>query len=218
MHKVPFVIYADFECFLKPVNNSLGEKTTQQSKTAKVQEHEPSGFCFIVKSFDDNKYEKSVRYTKHSKDEDISKIFVQELEKVAKEIYEKFKVDGKIIFTEENKKDFENAKVCYACEEPFNGYIKDLNKCKDHDHFTGKYRGIAPNKCNLIMIKPNFIPVFFHNLEGYDSHLFIKNLGVSEGDINCIPKTEEKYISFSKNIVVDSYTNKKGKKQILQEK
>ena len=49
-------------------------------------------------------------------------------------------------------------------------------------------------------------------LEGYDSHLFIKNLGVSEGDVNCIPKTEEKYISFSKNIVVDSYTNKKGNK------
>ena len=68
------------------------------------------------------------------------------------------------------------------------------------------------------MKKTNFILVFFHNLEGYDSHLFIKNLGVSEGNINCIPKTEEKYISFGKNIVVDSFRGKKGKKNILQEK
>ena len=160
MHKVPFVIYADFEYFLKPIDNAYGEKTTQ------FQKHELSRFCSVVKSFDDNKYEKAVRYTKHTEDEDISKIFVQELEKVVKEIYEKFKVEAKMIFTEENKKDFENAKVCYACEEPFNGYIKDLNKFRDHDHFTGEYR-VAHNKCNLIMRKPNFIPVFFHNLEGY---------------------------------------------------
>ena len=135
----------------------------------------------------------------------------QELEKVVKQIYEKFKGDEKMIYTKENKKDFENAKVCYACEEPFSGYIKDLIKCRDHDHFAGEYRGAAHNMCNL-MRAPNFIPVFFHNLEGYDSHILIKNLGVSEGNINCIPKTEEKYISFSKNIIVHSYTNEKGKK------
>ena len=133
------------------------------------------------------------------------------MEKVVKEIYEKFKVEAKI-FTVEDETDYALAKICYACEEPFNGYIKDLNKCKDHCHFTGKYRGAAHNKCNSIMKKPNFIPVFFHNLEGYDSHLFIKILGVSEGNINCIPKTEEKYISFSKNLVVDNYINEKGKK------
>ena len=56
-----------FECFLKPVDNNTGEKTTQ------FQTQEPSGFCFIVKSFDDNKYEKAVRYTKHYEDEDVSK-------------------------------------------------------------------------------------------------------------------------------------------------
>ena len=43
-----------------------------------------------------------------------------------------------------------------------------------------------------------FVPVLFHNLEGYDSHLFVKSLGVK---INCIPKTDEKYISFSKKVV-----------------
>lgn len=51
----------------------------------------------------------------------------------------------------------------------------------------------------------------FHNLSGYDSHLFVKNLGVSEGNINCIPKNEEKYICFSKEIEVGSYKDEKGK-------
>ena len=55
---------------------------------------------------------------------------------------------------------------------------------------------------------PKFTPVFFHNLSGYDAHLFVKNLGVTEGDIRCIPNNEEKYISFSKNIKVEKITKK----------
>ena len=50
----------------------------------------------------------------------------------------------------------------------------------------------------------------FHNLSGYDSHLFIKNLGFTAGNIDCIPNNEEKYISFTKNIMIGSYMNKKG--------
>ena len=59
------------------------------------------------------------------------------------------------------------------------------------------------------MKKPKFVPVIFHNLQNYDSHLFIKNLEVSEGEINCTPNTEEKYISFTKEIIVDKFESKK---------
>ena len=61
------------------------------------------------------------------------------------------------------------------------------------------------------MKTPKFVPVLFHNLEGYDSHLFIKSLGLTEGKIDCIPRTDEKYISFSKKIVMETVTDKKGK-------
>ena len=67
-----------------------------------------------------------------------------------------------------------------------------------------------------------FVPVLFHNLEGYDSHLLAKSLGLAEGDIKCIPKTEEKYISFSKNVpmekilVVDKNGNEKEKELCLE--
>ena len=102
---------------------------------------------------------------------------------------------------------------CWICNGEFSDKDDDYKKVRDHCHFTGKFRGAAHNKCNLKYKKPKFTPVVFHNLSGYDSHLFIKNLGVSEGNINCIPNNEEKYISFSKDVVVGSYKDKKTGKE-----
>ena len=76
---------------------------------------------------------------------------------------------------------------------------------RDHCHFTGEYRGAAHKQCNLKCKKPLILPELFHNLQGYDSHLFIKQLVKVSGDWSCIPSTEEKYISFSKKIKVDEY-------------
>ena len=53
------------------------------------------------------------------------------------------------------------------------------------------------------------LPVVFHNLQGYDAHLFIKQLSRLPGELNCIPSTEEKYISFSKKIKVDEYKSRR---------
>ena len=114
-----------------------------------------------------------------------------------------------MIFTFKDKDDFEKAKICWICQKEFGEREK---KVRDHCHYTGKYRGAAHNKCNLQFKKPKFTPVIFHNLSGYDAHLFVKNLGKSEGNIKCIPNNEEKYISFSKEIVVGEYENKKGEK------
>ena len=88
-------------------------------------------------------------------------------------------------------------RICYAC-----GIELADDRVRDHCHLTGKYRGAAHS--NLRMKTPKFVPFLFHNFEGYDSHLFIKSLGLSKGKINCIPKTDEKYISFSKSVVMDN--------------
>ena len=108
-----------------------------------------------------------------------------------------------MIFGKREKERFDKATKCWICNKEFK---EDDKKVRDHCHFTGRYRGAAHNSCNLNYKKPKFTPVVFHNLSGYDSHLFIKNLGFSEGDIKCIPNNEEKYISFSKEIEVYSYT------------
>ena len=50
----------------------------------------------------------------------------------------------------------------------------------------------------------------FHSLQGYDSHLFIKQFAKVKGELSCISSTEEKYISFSKKIKVDQYISRKN--------
>ena len=79
-----------------------------------------------------------------------------------------------------------------------------MKKVRDHCHYTGKYRGALHSKCNLRLKRTRTIPVFFHNLTGYDCHLFVKRLADSPGNADCTPRNEEKYITFSKNILVDT--------------
>ena len=72
------------------------------------------------------------------------------------------------------------------------------DKVRGHCHFTGNYRGAAHFKCNLAFKHPKSIPVFFHNLEGYDSHLLMQHLGkYKKMRLSCIPTNSEKYISFT---------------------
>ena len=44
------------------------------------------------------------------------------------------------------KTEFDTAKRCYICHDPFKGLAK--RKVADHDHFTGKFLGAACNACN----------------------------------------------------------------------
>ena len=53
------------------------------------------------------------------------------------------------------------------------------------------------NNCNLKYRIPDHIPIVFHNLSGYDAHLFIKELGKRfKNDIGIISENKEIYISF----------------------
>ena len=116
----------------------------------------------------------------------------------------------KMVFTKEDEKQFNMALDCWICGEELGN-----DRVRDHCHYTGCYRGAAHNTCNLKYRKPESVPVFFHNLTGYDSHLFIKKLGSSnkKETIECIPNNEEKYITFTKTIITGEYTNKKGEEK-----
>ena len=71
-------------------------------------------------------------------------------------------------------------------------------KVRDHDHWTGQYRGAAHSGCNLAMRKVKKIPVVFHNLAGYDSHIIMQSLcKVKCKDPRVIAKSMEKFIGFT---------------------
>ena len=214
--KLPFIIYADTEALIKKMQNC--DPNPQNSYTKKYQKHEPISFSYYIKSFDDNVYKSKLR---KYKGKDAMKKFVEWIEEDVKDIANISDVE--MIISSDELKQFNEATKCWICNEEFDdtadekGYRKN-EKVKDHCHYTGRFRGAAHNSCNLKYKKPKFIPVVFHNLSGYDSHLFIKNLGFTDGTIDCIPNNEEKYISFTKNTVVGSYTNKEGKDKPINHK
>ena len=203
--KVPFVIYADFECFTEKLETD--DYDDRHSHTSRYQKHTPSGVSFYIVYRDlDVEKQKPFLYS----GENVAEEFCSQLTKITKDIYEKYL--KKIIpmkMTEDDKIQHRLCNVCHICGG--SGFSKDNKKVRDHDHLTGRFRGTAHNICNLAFKEPNFIPVVFHNLSGYDAHLFIRQLGVSEGDIDCIPNNEEKYISFTKKILVDEREGKDHK-------
>ena len=203
--KAPFAIYADFESLIKPMDNC--DPDPNKSYTKKHQKHEPISFSYYINSSIDGVFKPVLRKYTKTKPEDggTMDVFIKWLEEDVKAIAN---IEEKeMIFTVEDRKQFNKASDCWICGE----YLGN-DRVRDHCHFTGRYRGPAHNSCNLKYRKPKSISVFFHNLSGYDSHLFIKKIGSPDKkeNIDCIPNNEEKYISFSKTIVTGQYTNKKG--------
>ena len=202
--RAPFAIYADFESIVKPLDTC--EPNPNKSYTLKYQKHEPVSFVYYIKSFNENVYKSTLRsYVKENEeDPDTIDVFINWLEDDVKIISELGNEPMKI--TPEEQEQFNQASNCWICGKLLN--LQD--RVRDHCHFTGRYRGAACNICNLKYRKPNNISVFFHNLTGYDSHLFIKKLNTTMGTIDCIPNNQENYISFSKTIKTGEYKDKKG--------
>ena len=202
--KAPFAIYADFESVLKPLDNCNPDPN--RSYTKKYNKHEAVSFVYYIKSFNESVYKSKLRSYVREKEEDpdTTETFIKWLEEDVKIIANLGNKPMDI--TPEVEEQFKQASNCWICGNLLN--LED--RVRDHCHFTGRYRGAAHNRCNLQYSKPNNISVFFHNLTGYDSHLFIKKLNKTMGTIDCIPNNEENYISFSKTIKTGEYVNKKG--------
>ena len=112
--------------------------------------------------------------------------------------------------TKKQWKKYKRSTKCHICYKPFT--LKDP-KVRDHCHYTDLYRGPAHSLCNLRYKIPSYIPVVFHNLSGYDAHLFIRELGGHASDMEVITKNKEDYISFSIKVPVDSYIDKNGEEK-----
>lgn len=190
---VPFVIYADFESMLETCESVTSVAQPNTSNTRTLNHHVPVAFGYHIVCSVDPSYNKYVSY----RGADCVENFVSAISQDTREIYNTLSKTTPIIFNEYDMINFENASICHICDKNLFG-----DKVRDHCHLTGLYRGAAHNYCNLQFKVPNFVPVFFHNLSGYDCHIFIKTLGQTHGQVKIIPKTKENYISFTKLIQV----------------
>ena len=118
--KVPTVIYADFECFNKPIQTRNPDP--ESSYTKQYQKHEPISFCYYI-----NCTNKTIPFRKYI-GENAAEVFVKMLEEDIKMINN---IPMKnMIFGEKERKQYEKENICWICKEEFddipneNGYKK----------------------------------------------------------------------------------------------
>ena len=92
--------------------------------------------------------------------------------------------------------DFENSVKSWICGHV---YVESDVKVRDHFHVTGKYRGSAHRDCSINVKWNHKIPIVFHKIKNYDTHLNMQELGKCNFKINVLSNGLEKYLSFNTN-------------------
>lgn len=216
----PFHIVADFESTLEEV------KDDENNNTQKYQKHVANSYGLKYNCIH-KEYSEPVRIYNNSDPKLLIKRFVKTIEDKARDSYKLMKQNQsikKIIITDDQIKKHNDCLTCSRCKCKFD---EENKKVKHHDHITGQFISTLCSKCNLNYKYKNMLPVYIHNLKGYDAHLFITGLfeygeqaqeesvedtvdkrdfkHLKKDRISCIPNNEERYISFSKNLVVGQY-------------
>ena len=194
--RVPFVIYADFECYTTKLDTCM--QNPQASNTTRYQRHDVSGFAYMVVCTAEEHTMKPVVY----RGPNVIKTFYDKILAENTRIQAILNNPKPMIVTPQQQREFDEAQDCYICGEPLG-----VDRVRDHDHLTGNYRGAAHKACNINYrwgytgrgkSRQYTVPVVFHNLRGYDGHLLMEALGRhKERQLQCIPNNTERYISFS---------------------
>ncbi|XP_050528208.1 uncharacterized protein LOC126898309 [Daktulosphaira vitifoliae] len=190
---VEFVIYADFESILKPI--ATCDPNPAQSFSNKISIHEPHSFSYFIKCSYDENLDRMELY----RGENCVKVFIEKLREDINRISDIYSNSVSMMpLTLKQEHDHYLATVCHIC----GGELRYHDKVFDHCHLTGKYRGAAHRDCNLKCTVPSFVPVILHNMQNYDSHFIITELGFGDDDegIEVVAKTNEKYMSIRKTI------------------
>ena len=168
----------------------------------KYHEHVPCSYACKVVCIDDRFSKSIVVFRGKNAAYEFIKAILEE-HKYCKKIMKKH-INKNSIMTEEEEHLFQESNNCWICKKLIDN---DDEKVKDRCHVTGKFRGAAHWNCNINFQLTKKIPVIFHNLKGYDSHLIFSELNKFDVKINVIPNGLEKYMAFflGKNLVfIDS--------------
>ena len=79
-----------------------------------------------------------------------------------------------LVMTNEDNEYSKHSVKCWICN---NDYVVSDVKVRDHCHINGKYRDSAHRDYNINLKLDHKVPIVFHNLKSYDSHLIKQKLG-----------------------------------------
>ena len=205
--RVPFIMYTDFESILELMDLvEPGSPNPSQPYTNEVNQHTPSGRC-VYRKF---AYGEVVTPLRTYRGKDCIETFCNYIKGEACRLYHMFPELPMAPLTKKQWKKYKKATKCHICYKPF---TQTNLKVRNHCHYIGLYRGPAHSLCNLRYKIPSYIPIVFHNLSWYDTHLFIRESGGHASDMELIAKNKEDYISFSIKVPVDSYIDKNGEEK-----
>ena len=89
-----------------------------------------------------------------------------------------------LIMSKKEEHLFQEINSCWICGKLID---HDDEKVRDHGHVIGKFKETAHRSCNINFQLTKKVPVIFHNLRGYDSHLIFFKLNKSNVKIRVIP-------------------------------
>lgn len=186
----PFIVYSDIECLTTPIQTCQPDNS--RSYTNAIQKHTPFAVAYNVVCA----YDETLSFFRTFRGENCIGWFLSEMQQLAIQYDTLLQNPKPMQCTPENIYHFNRATNCHICQTAFTP--SDV-KVYDHCHFLGCYRGAAHQNCNLQYQAPNFIPIVFHNLSGYDSHFLIREFAnLNENtQFSILPNNHERFISFS---------------------
>ena len=159
---VPFKIYADIDCNLEEVKSYAG------SYTKKYQDHVPCSFTYKVVCIDDRFSKLIVVFRGKNVAYEFIKAILEKYNCCKKVLKKNF--NKNLIISEEEEHLFQQSNNCWISEKLIDN---DDEKVRDHCHITRKFRAAAHWSCNINLQLTKKVPIIFHNLRGYDSHLIL---------------------------------------------
>ena len=201
VYPCPLTIFFDFEAINMPNAWDCDRCKSNRChhKTSKPCTQMPISYALVVMT----RTNKILYHTRYS-GLDAAKHFMSTLFDIEHQLLEYITTNKMLIMLDEDEEWFAKATHCYLCTLPL---YKD--RVRDHDHLTGFFIGAAHQVCNLIRKEKKRIPVFCHNLRGYDSHFIIREMGQDDRLTfsSALPANGEKLRSFKLNsyVFVDSY-------------
>jgi hypothetical protein len=175
-YRVPFIAFLDFEATQNQPDNKCETCSKKKlsicpHKTIIKSIQKPITYSLLILNEKNEVIHKNTYSGEACVDHLIDTLL--SMEEKLKEYMQKNIPMSQLTPAEESEK--ENAVVCHICE-------KDLgeDRVTDHNHLDGKFIGMAHSSCNLNRKTPRFIPVFAHNLQGYDSHFLVNNMRKDE--------------------------------------
>jgi hypothetical protein len=181
--KAPFIVYADFESFLVEADEKRG------ANTKVIYDHKVCSYAYIIIRCDGKR-----SAIKLYRGEDAAVHFLNSMKEECSRALNTIKNPKPLNMNADEEEHFQRGDTCWICQKKTNG-----DKVRDHCHITGEYRGVAHSSCNLKLAlspKTYTLPIFFHNLKGYDSHMIMLALNDEWQRVDCIAHTMEKYMSF----------------------